>query len=342
MMTLRYRRILVPHDFSEHSQAALTIADEIAAVASSTLHLLHVVAHSTVATAAPEGGSLVGVLAKSMQAAQERAQSELAAIARRSIGRVEVHVLHGAPAHEICELAAKLDVDLIVMGTHGRSGIARLLLGSTAETTLRHAPCPVLTVRPRAPAPHAARELHTSLVAASRRRAGQPVRVRLTSSLPRALYPRPAPARGPTMDPTHAPASRVPFRTILLAHDLSENSAAAFCLARDLAKLGDAKLHIVHVLELASDESAHAAARRALERLASRAELGAALHVVNGSPPHAICSLAGDLGADLIVMGTHGWSSYGRAVLGSVAVRTLLHAPAPVLTVRSRAERASG
>jgi universal stress protein A len=56
-------------------------------------------------------------------------------------------VVSGAPATAICETAEKIGADLIVMGTHGRTGIAHVFLGSVAERTIRHAPCPVLTVR---------------------------------------------------------------------------------------------------------------------------------------------------------------------------------------------------
>src|SRR5690349_16210210 len=66
------------------------------------------------------------------------------------IQRVIVHVRFDAIADEIAQLAADLEADLVVVGTHGRRGISRLLLGSSAEATVRLAPCPVLVVRPKA------------------------------------------------------------------------------------------------------------------------------------------------------------------------------------------------
>lgn len=64
--------------------------------------------------------------------------------------RIRAHLRLEAPAHEIAQIAADLEADLVVVGTHGRRGIARLLLGSVAEAVVRLAPCPVLVVRPKA------------------------------------------------------------------------------------------------------------------------------------------------------------------------------------------------
>ena len=64
--------------------------------------------------------------------------------------RLRAHLRLEAPAHELAQIAADLEADLVVVGTHGRRGIARLLLGSVAEAVVRLAPCPVLVVRPKA------------------------------------------------------------------------------------------------------------------------------------------------------------------------------------------------
>src|SRR5690606_4331872 len=62
---------------------------------------------------------------------------------------VEEHVVSGTPAYEICNLAAKVGADLVIVGTHGRRGLSRLWLGSCSEAVVREAPCPVLVVRPK-------------------------------------------------------------------------------------------------------------------------------------------------------------------------------------------------
>jgi len=132
-------RILVPIDFGQTSEAALTYAIELTRLFGARLHLLHVFDLSTdirgfpVPVGEPEGG----------------AENHLAALLcradRRDLGPVcESRV--GTPADEILEYASLRDIDLIVMGTHGREGIARALLGSVAEMVVRKATCPVLTV----------------------------------------------------------------------------------------------------------------------------------------------------------------------------------------------------
>jgi nucleotide-binding universal stress UspA family protein len=69
--------------------------------------------------------------------------------ARRAPARVVTHIRTDSAAHEVAQLAADLEADMVVVGTHGRRGISRLLLGSTAEATVRLAPCPVLVARPK-------------------------------------------------------------------------------------------------------------------------------------------------------------------------------------------------
>ncbi|MFZ5897056.1 MAG: universal stress protein [Myxococcota bacterium] len=69
---------------------------------------------------------------------------------RRAPSRVVTHVRTDSAAHEVAQLAADVEADIVVVGTHGRRGISRLLLGSTAESTVRLAPCPVLVARPKA------------------------------------------------------------------------------------------------------------------------------------------------------------------------------------------------
>ena len=143
-----YRTILVPYDFSEHSRKALETALDLGRRFDSNLHLLHVVnppsvAHPTIGTAATPPASL---LADLREAAAKSLDAVAAAIESRP-GTVKAHIaVGGAIAEAIRETAETLGADLIVMGTHGRTGIARVFLGSVAERTLRGAPCPILMV----------------------------------------------------------------------------------------------------------------------------------------------------------------------------------------------------
>lgn len=139
------RTIVVAHDFSEHAEAALGVATELAERIQADLHLLHVVQPPSF-TYAP--GELPIPL--STQHHHIEALRRLAEIAEQfavTPGEERVHVVEGTSiAETLDEQASAIGADLIVMGTHGRSGLSHLLHGSVAERTLRHAPCPVLTV----------------------------------------------------------------------------------------------------------------------------------------------------------------------------------------------------
>lgn len=144
MITLK--TILVPSDFSECSDAALRYGLELARRFDARLHLLHVVQDPLTQPWAAEGFSapLFDMVEKWQQDAKARL---VASIPLADIGRVTVTVTLAWPYAEILRYANEHGVDLIVMGTHGRSGVSHVLLGSIAERVVRHAPCPVLTVR---------------------------------------------------------------------------------------------------------------------------------------------------------------------------------------------------
>jgi nucleotide-binding universal stress UspA family protein len=129
------KRILVPHDFSEPSNAAVTYARGIAQAFQSSIDVLHVV---------PElAGEHVSGAPESVR---QRLTTDVEVAEARSIG-AEAHVRCGTPHLEISRFARDRDIDLVVMGTHGRGFIGHALLGSVAEKVVRTAPCPVLTVR---------------------------------------------------------------------------------------------------------------------------------------------------------------------------------------------------
>ena len=144
MATQRIARILCPTDFSDASAQAF----EHAAFVARWYHARLTAVHALMPLVTP-----VAVLAgpaDSIVAEVERARQQIgldsAAAARLGID-VDVVVETGEPTRCILNLAAALPADLIVMGTHGRSGFAHLVLGSVAESVVRTAECPVLTVR---------------------------------------------------------------------------------------------------------------------------------------------------------------------------------------------------
>jgi nucleotide-binding universal stress UspA family protein len=147
MMALQH--ILVPTDFSEPSEAAVRYGKAFADNFGAALTLLHVIEPLSIyAWTSPEGSlpALASVRDDLENSAREHLQRILTG-AERDRYRAKLVLLDGSPFLEIIRFARSQDVDLIVMGTHGRGPIAHMLMGSVAEKVVRKAPCPVLTVR---------------------------------------------------------------------------------------------------------------------------------------------------------------------------------------------------
>jgi nucleotide-binding universal stress UspA family protein len=137
------KKVLVPHDFSDTSEAAVRYAIALAHNFGAQLHLLHVSdkAKFEMATEFPLG--LDGTLE---DAVRERLLKILTPREQLEF-KPTFEFRSGTPAAEIVKYAKEGDIDLIVMGTHGRGMVAHAVLGSVAEKVVRTAPCPVLTVR---------------------------------------------------------------------------------------------------------------------------------------------------------------------------------------------------
>jgi nucleotide-binding universal stress UspA family protein len=148
-MTEAITRILVPVDFSSHSDRAFRYALRLASRFGASAELLHVVDNPLV-SGTWTGEIYVPNLPEMLDTMLHEADKQLAALKSAAAGErvsVETRVLTGRPAHEIVAHARTGAFDLIVMGTHGRTGFSLLLLGSVAERVVRTARCPVLTVR---------------------------------------------------------------------------------------------------------------------------------------------------------------------------------------------------
>jgi nucleotide-binding universal stress UspA family protein len=149
-----FRKVLAPVDFSPHSNDGMRLAADIAGRYEANLVLAHV--YQPVAYLFPEGFMLytpnqLSEMLTEMQKLLDRARAEVEASGSL---RVETKLLQGIVASEIVTLAEQDGFDLIVMGTHGRTGIQHALLGSVAEKVLRRAHCPVLIARPHHTAKH--------------------------------------------------------------------------------------------------------------------------------------------------------------------------------------------
>jgi nucleotide-binding universal stress UspA family protein len=145
-MTVDVRHILVPVDFSENTPAILDWAAHLAEEHGSKVTLLHAY-HLPVEFQQLEGAYLPPDFWQSVRAEAETSLRRFAADLEGRKIRVETAVCEGYAATVIVEEAASRHADLIVIGTHGRSGFKHLLLGSIAERVVQKAPCPVLTVK---------------------------------------------------------------------------------------------------------------------------------------------------------------------------------------------------
>jgi nucleotide-binding universal stress UspA family protein len=147
MARVEWKRILCPVDFSETARAAMETAIELAARFDAELLLIH--AYPIPGYTFPDGSAVAS--ARMLQELADEAARHLdewrELAVKAGAAKVTVDTAVGDPAGEIVRIAADRKVDLVVMGTHGRTGIEHALMGSIAERVVRRAKCPVLTVR---------------------------------------------------------------------------------------------------------------------------------------------------------------------------------------------------
>jgi len=147
-MTLQH--ILVPMDFSPYSEHALDYALQLAETFQARITLFHVVETPVLAGGAHMGGTIPSYT-EQLEVDASRTIDKYTQRVRDAGLTCEAVVSHAVPFQQIVNLASARDVDMIVMSTHGRTGLAHMLLGSVAEKVVRLAPCPVLVTR----GPHA-------------------------------------------------------------------------------------------------------------------------------------------------------------------------------------------
>jgi universal stress protein A len=142
-------KVLVPVDFSEPSRRALAWAFDYATRAPCEMHVLHVVEDhlSDLFPAAARERIDSEIAAVTLEAEEELARMIPDVAERREVEPLHRHVARGRPVSEILRVAEKIGAEMIVVGSHGRSGLAELLLGSVAEAVVRRAVCPVVCVK---------------------------------------------------------------------------------------------------------------------------------------------------------------------------------------------------
>ena len=143
-MTTTIQHILVAHDFGETSHAAFAYALDLAEQLGARITVVH--AYEVPVYGFPEGMALTADVMGRIQAVSAEALDSVIARARRPGVEIDRMLRQGPAWSEIGAAAAEIGADLIVIGTHGRRGLAHALLGSVAEKVVRSAQCPVLTV----------------------------------------------------------------------------------------------------------------------------------------------------------------------------------------------------
>jgi nucleotide-binding universal stress UspA family protein len=144
---IRIANVLVGTDFGEVSEAALAYGRELARTFGARLHVLHVIENPLVHASSEAVGVDFARVQADLEAEARAALNRLvSAEDREHLRAVATIRMDNSPAHEIVSYAKDADIDVIVVGTHGRSFMSRLLMGSVAQKVVRTAPCPVLTV----------------------------------------------------------------------------------------------------------------------------------------------------------------------------------------------------
>lgn len=297
MVTMR--RILCPVDFSDFSRHALDYAVGIARWYDAGIRVLHVIPPIT-SMLPVSGGGLYPPLVFSPEELQQF-RSELESFARASgVEALDTEVVQGSVPGEIVRSAKELPADLLVMGTHGRSGFERLMLGSVTEKLLRKSPCPLLTVPAGSPAVAPVNALFSRVLCAV----------------------------------DFSPAS---LHALALAQSLAGEAAARLCVMHVLEPVSIFEPVVaVGPDDLPAVNADHSREiRQRLEGLVggeTRAFTDVAEVVVSGKPYQEILRAADEQRSDLIVIGAHG-GRLGLPAFGSTTAHVVREAQCPVLTV---------
>jgi universal stress protein A len=142
-----FKKILCPVDFSKFTPQIVACAVDLAKKYGSELHLLHVIPNLTYFTPYESFLTPENLVAVEKNIQDEVSNEFAKLLAKITIG-AKTATRTGTPFVEIIDYAKTENIDLIVMGTHGRSGIEHILIGNVAEKVVRKSPCPVLTIRP--------------------------------------------------------------------------------------------------------------------------------------------------------------------------------------------------
>jgi nucleotide-binding universal stress UspA family protein len=292
MKKFTVQNILVPIDFSTISIAAITIAKRLAKRLDASIDVVHV----------NQFLSPTALVAR---------QSKIVAKKTGLAPWDERPMIGGAaPFHDICRLAKEISTDLILMPTHGYTGLRHVFLGSTAERVVQHSPCPVLVVRRQ------------------RRRSKSTPRL----AIKKILVP---------VDFSECSREGLEY-AIGFANEFGARIVLLNATSLGYVFFSDGMVYDMPALREAARESAEQQMRE-LVRTVKFGRVKYETVLTDGSPVLDICSFAKDYDIDLIITATHGLTGWKHALIGSVAERVVRHAPCSVLVVPShpRARAAS-
>jgi nucleotide-binding universal stress UspA family protein len=301
---LRARHILFPTDFSPHAEHASAYAVALAKKYEGTLHIVHCVDCTMYAQGAANSRYLSEEdLATLQTSMRDHAESQLQGVVESPAMagvKVESHVATGRPATEILTLAEELGCDLIVLATHGRSGLDHMVFGSVCEKIIRQAQMPVLSIKKKEHefVDDATREIH----------------------LHRVLCPLDFSDCSEKALPLASSLCREFGAELLLVH-VNDVPSALPDVMPDLTTQISASLE---------DYSKQTMARLKKSLQGVKTEF----RITLGSPHREIARLVDDAAVDLIVMATHGRSGVAHMLFGSVAEKVVRTAQCPVLTCR--------
>jgi universal stress protein A len=305
MKTQGIRNILVPVDFSELSIQAIDTAKRLAHRFGASVHLAHV-HHWQYPT--DFMGPVLSAGRPPVSFEEHRRETlaeELKTLARKSdLALDATHLIEGPSAfHEICRVAEEIPADLIVMPTHGHTGLKHVFLGGTAERVVQHSPCPVFVSRENALALKGrfASPMNTILV---------PVDFS-SCSLDGLNYAISFADR--------VGAKIVVFHAVYPGYIYTSDGLALY----DLSGL---------------EKAARKNAERQMREFVRSAQFGTVKFetaIVLGAPVPEICSFAEEHKIDLIVTSTHGWTGLKHVLMGSTAEQIVRHAPCSVLVAPS-------
>ena len=306
MKKMSIQNIVVPIDFSKMSVQAIQIAKRLARRFGASIHLAHVRRLNYAADFVVPAPPVVPFsFMPYEQNGEQTALKELQKLASEcGVSSATSHILTGAPPFdEICRLARTIPADLVVMPTHGRTGLKHVFLGSTAERIVQHSSCPILVTRQNALQPNngSPSRFRTILVPVDFSNCSR-TGVRYAISFAKELGTR-----------------------IILLH--------ATYLGYIYSTEGTAIYDIPGL-----QKAARKTAERKMRELVGSVNFGDVRFetvFTEGSPVLDICAFAKDHDVDLIITSTHGLTGFEHVLIGSIAERVVRHAPCSVLVVPS-------